>query len=72
MSKTVLFQTIQYSISTQFFSIWPIDKNLSGATTPGQSGRVSHGNEEVFNIPQSSIITRESYPELTLGESYPL
>ena len=30
--KTVLFQTIQSSISTQFNSIWPIDRTLSGAT----------------------------------------
>ena len=30
---TVLFQTIQVSISTQFSSIWPIDRTLSGATT---------------------------------------
>ena len=32
--KTVIFQTIQFSISTQFSSIWPIDRILSGATTP--------------------------------------
>ena len=35
--KTVLIQTIQFSISTQFSSIWPIDRILSGATTQGQS-----------------------------------
>ena len=33
MSKTVLFQTIQLSICTQFSSIWPIDRTLSGANT---------------------------------------
>ena len=33
--KTVLFQTIQFSTSIQFSSIWPIDRTLSGATTPG-------------------------------------
>ena len=32
------FQAIQFSISTQFISIWPIDRTLSDATTPGQSG----------------------------------
>ena len=32
--KTVLFQGIQFSISTQFSSIWPIDSALSDATTP--------------------------------------
>ena len=26
--KTILFQAIQFSISTQFSSIWPIDKTL--------------------------------------------
>ena len=30
---TILFQTIQLSISTKFSSIWPIDSTLSGATT---------------------------------------
>ena len=34
--KTVLFQVIQFSISTYFSSIWPIDRTLSGATTPSQ------------------------------------
>ena len=38
-------------------SIWPIDKTLSGATTPGQSGTRSDGNEDVLCIPQSSSIT---------------
>ena len=31
--KTVLFQTIQFSVIKQFCSIWPNDKTLSGATT---------------------------------------
>ena len=38
MSKTVLFKTIQFGISTQFSSISAIDRTLSDATTPGQSG----------------------------------
>ena len=41
--KTVLFLTIQFSISTQFSSIWPIDRTLSGATTPGHSGPGNDG-----------------------------
>ena len=45
--KTVLFQAIQFSLSTQFSSIWPINKALSGATTPGQSGHGSDGNKGV-------------------------
>ena len=37
MSKTVPFQTIQFSI-IQFSSIWPIDRTLSGTTPLSQSG----------------------------------
>ena len=57
MSKTVLIQTIQFSISIQFSSIWPIDRTLSGAITLGQSGPGSDDNEKVHLIPQSSSIT---------------
>ena len=32
-------------ISTEFSSIWPIDRTLSGATTPGQSLRGSYTNQ---------------------------
>ena len=35
-------------------SIWPIDKTLSGATTPGQSGYGNNGNEGALHITQSS------------------
>ena len=38
-------------MSMQFSSIWPIDRTLSGATTQGQSGPGSNGNEEVLCIP---------------------
>ena len=38
-------------------SIWPIDRILSGATTLGQSGPGSDGNEGVLYIPQISSIT---------------
>ena len=76
--KTVLFQTIQVSISTLFSSIWPIDNTLSGDTTPGQSGPVSDGNGGVSNIPQNYSITGASpsdrfvsYPGHSLGEFYP-
>ena len=77
MSKTVLFQTIQFSISTQFSSIRPIDRALSGATTLGQSGPGNNGNEGVLHIPQSSSIPGTSlpdclvsYPGHSLGEFY--
>ena len=32
-------------------SIWPIDTTLLGATSPGQSGPGSDGNEQVDCIP---------------------
>ena len=68
MSKTVLFQAIQFSISTEFKCknskllklqlsyIWPIDRTQSGATILDQSGPGSDGNEVVLYIPQSSSI----------------
>ena len=34
--------------------------NLSGTTTPGQTGTGNDGNEGVLRIPQSSSITRAS------------
>ena len=55
--QTVLLQIIQFSMSTQFISIWSIVRTLSGATTPGQSGPGSDGNKGVFRITQSSSIT---------------
>ena len=58
--KIVLFQAIQFSISTQFCSIWPIDRALSSATTPNQNGPGSDGNEGVLRISQSSSITGAS------------
>ena len=60
MSKTVLFRAIQFSMSTQFSSIWPLDRTLSGATTPGQSGLGSCDNEGVLRIPKNSRITGAS------------
>ena len=58
--KTVPFQTIQLSTSTQFSSIWPIDQTLSGAATPGQSGPECNGDEGVLCISQSSSMTGTS------------
>ena len=58
--KTSLFQTIQFSINTQFSSIWPINRTLLAATTPGQSEPGNDGNEGVLHIPQSSSITGAS------------
>ena len=76
--KTGLFQSIQFSIITQFSSIWHTDWTLSGATTLSKCGPRSDANEEVLRIPQSSSITEawpsdylESYLGHSLGESYP-
>ena len=52
--KTILFQVIQFSISTMFSSIWPIYRIQS----PDQRGPGSDGNEGVLRIPQSSSITK--------------
>ena len=78
MSKTVLFQTIQFSISTQYRSIWPVVRDLSSATTPGESVPRSDGKEGVLCIPQSislfSVISRTlvmgSYPSAEVQPMY--
>ena len=76
--ETVLFQRIKFSMSSQSSSIWPIDRTLLGATTPGQSGLGSDGNKRVLCIPQNSSITGTSpsdcfvsYAGHSLGKSYP-
>ena len=54
-------------------SIWPIERTLSSATTPGLNGRGSNGNEGVLHILQISYAGVSlsdgllSYPELSLG-----
>ena len=65
------FQTIQFSIMTQFSSIRHIARTQTGATTLGQIG--SDGNERVLRISQSSSVTGASpsdclmsYPEHSL------
>ena len=54
-----------------------MDRTLSSATTPGQSGPESNSNKGVLCISQSSSITGTSpsdclvsYPGHSLGESY--
>ena len=58
-------------------SIWSIDRTLSSATTPGQSGPGSNGNEGILRILQSSSITEASpsdclvsYPWHSLREGF--
>ena len=41
---------IQFSISTQFSSIWPMHKNSSDATNLGHSEPGSDDNKGFFNI----------------------
>ena len=47
---------MQFSISTHFSSIWPINKTLSGASTPGHSGSGSEGKKEYFAFPQTPVL----------------
>ena len=50
-------------------SFWPIDKILSDATTPSQSGPKSDGIEGVLHIPQSCSFAGASQSECL--ELYP-
>ena len=59
--KTVLFQAIQFGLSTQFNFIWPIDRILLGATTLGQSGPRRNGNKGVLHIPQTPALLETHY-----------
>ena len=60
--QTVLLPTIQFSIN-QLFAL----RTLSDATTPGQSGPGSDGNERVLHIPQSSSIAEASLSDCLLS-----
>ena len=51
------------------YTIWPIDRRLSGATTLGPSGPGRDGNDGVLRIPQSSSITGASPSDCLV--SYP-
>ena len=51
-------------------SIWLIDRTLSGATTLGQSGLGSDGNEEVLCILLSSKIKAGCIQDFRWVESY--
>ena len=63
------FLTVQFCISTQFSSIWLVDRTLSSATILGQSGPCRDGNKGVLRIPKSSIITGTSPSDCLV--SYP-
>ena len=51
----------------QFNSILPMDMALSGATTRGQNGPGSDGNEGVHRFPQNSSIIRTSPSDCLLS-----
>ena len=51
-------------------SIWPIDKTLSDAATPGQSRHRSNGNEGVLSIPQIASITGASLSDFFCHTQY--
>ena len=59
--KTVLFQTIEFSISNLIAlkCQTPIDRTRSGVTTPGQNEPGSDGTEGVLRIPHNSNITED-------------
>ena len=54
--KKVLFQPIQFLISIQFSSIWPIDKTLSGATTQGQRWPESDAIKGFSTFPEAAVL----------------
>ena len=56
MLPSIALQQKQFNIIClhTFCSIWPIDRILSGASTPGESGPGGNGNEGVLHIPQIS------------------
>ena len=49
-----------YTVQQPNCVIWPIDRTLSGSTTPGQSGPGTDGDEGALCILQSSNITEAS------------
>ena len=53
--KRVIFR-MNIQFSTQFNSTWLLDRTLSGATTPGQSGPGSDGNERVLHFPKAAAL----------------
>ena len=65
--KIVLFQTIQFRKSTQFSSIWPIDRTLSGATTESRPERDYEG---VLRIPEITSIIGTSPSNCLVAKNY--
>ena len=59
--KTVLFSVNQFTKSSQFSSIWQIDRTLSGANTPGQSEPGSNVNVGYSAFPKSPALLELYY-----------
>ena len=55
------------SVGMSNSSIWPIDRTLSGAYTPGHNRPRSDGNEIVLCIPQNSSITEASLSDCLMS-----
>ena len=71
MSKTLLFQAILFSICTLFSSIWPIDRTLSGATTPGESGPGSEAIKRYSSFPKPPALL-ELHNQIVLCQQFDL
>ena len=78
MTKTVPFLAIQFSISMQFNFIYSLHRTLSGATSLGNSGPGSDGNEGYSAFPKTPAlqepwhqIVRVISRTLVGGRSYP-
>ena len=61
MVSTIAMKYQQFSLTSVIcwhtvncLNSWPINRPLTGTTTPDQSGTGSNGNERVLHIPQSS------------------
>ena len=54
MSKQ--FQTNEFSRSTQFSSIWPMDRTLPGATTPGRVDLGSMAMKDYSTFPKTPAL----------------
>ena len=75
--QTVLFQTIQFNASNLFAqfkcqTVWPIDRTLLGATTPGQSGPGSDDNEAYSAFPKAPALLESHQQTFSVIPGYSL
>ena len=81
-SQTVLNQTIQFRISMQFSSIWPIDRNLSearvdlgvmamnGCTTFPKAPILLEPHNQIFSVISRTFVGRWSYSSAEVQSMY--